>query len=119
MQIEYQQYTVAEQNQTTTDANEQTLVALALSQEKVIGARCFSYEGKFVVALLTSPFYLKSERDECLNDMRTLLSQKAGTEVLVTFDMDIFRNIRDDMNDADKQRLLTAVQTRQRTLYQL
>lgn len=115
MQIPSQQYAITEQNQLNGQetVNEQTLTAIALSQEKIIGARCFCLEDKYVVAMLAAPFYLKSERDECLNRIRSILCEASGATVYVTFDMDIFRNIRDDMSDLDKQRLLETVENRQ------
>ncbi len=71
----------------------------ALTHPLVLAARAFEKDGKIVLAVLTEPIYLSSERTE----LKTLLSEEAeretGCEVALTFDLDIYRRISSDMSE--------------------
>ncbi len=88
------------------------IVSYALDRDNVIGARTFEYNGECVLALISTPFYLKSERDEFLRTLSMELSSRLNCPVYVTFDMDIFRAIDNDLSDEQRQELLDKVKTR-------
>ncbi len=96
----------------TGEVTEQSVAALALSNPKVVGARCFAYNNAYVIALIASPFYLKSERDAFLQTTKTDLSKQTKTDVFVTLDVDVYRKIKDDMTDAQKAGLFEKVLSR-------
>ena len=86
---------LAEKNSSLSRAAEYT----ALTHPLVLAARAFEKDGKIVLAVLTEPIYLSSERTE----LKTLLSEEAeretGCEVTLTFDLDIYRRISSDMSE--------------------
>ena len=86
---------LAEKNASLSRAAEYT----ALTHPLVLAARAFEKDGKIVLAVLTEPIYLSSERAE----LKTLLSEEAeretGCEVALTFDLDIYRRISSDMSE--------------------
>ena len=96
----------------TSEVSEQSVAALALSNPKVVGARCFSYNNAYVGALISSPFYLKSERDAFLQSTKTDLSKQTKTDVFVTLDVDVYRKIKDGMTDEQKADLFEKVISR-------
>ncbi len=102
-------------NYTQTDEN--ALISIALSDENVLGARCVFVDNAYVIAIITTPFYLKSERDEWFEDMQELLSSQTDLPVHLSLDLDIYRNIRQGMNDKDKIELLESVLSRKDTEY--
>ena len=96
----------------TGEVTVKSVAALALSNPKVVGARCFAYGNAYVVALISAPFYLKSERDAFLQSAKIDLSQQTKTDVFVTLDIDVYRKIKDDMTDAQKAELFEKVLSR-------
>ncbi|HAT83552.1 MAG TPA: hypothetical protein DCS37_01415, partial [Clostridiales bacterium] len=96
----------------TGEVTEQSVAALALSNPKVVGARCFSHNNAYVVALISSPFYLKSERDAFLQTTKIDLSKQTKTDVFVTLDVDVYRKIKDGMTEAQKAELFEKVVSR-------
>jgi len=97
----------------TTDISADALASFALGYEWVLGARAFQYDGKFVVATLTAPFYLKSERDSAKNELLEDLRSYASTQdVILTFDVEVYRNIRESLTEQQMQRLLDIAQKR-------
>ncbi len=89
------------------------LVHAALSYEFVTAARAFEWEGEFVLAALTKPFYLKSERDGARMLLEKELRQRLGCDnIIVLFDVDMFRRIDEDISDEDKQALLQVAKQR-------
>jgi|GEM_PF-3105629 len=87
------------------------LTALALQNEKVVAVRAFETDEARVFAVLTTPVYLKSERDELAETLSSTLKQSKDT--YISFDNDVFRKIKDDMTDAEKERLLDIVVKRE------
>lgn len=79
-------------------------------KEFVYAARGFEVDGNIVIATLTSPFFLKSERDAALISLETELCQMAqDLSVTVCFDLDIYRRINENMaQDAMRELLETA-----------
>lgn len=86
---------------------------LAMNDERVVSARHFECEKNIVLALVTTPFYLKSERDQFLRDMETTLSQSIGKNVVVTLDIDVYLRIKEDMTEQEKIALYKKVVSRQ------
>ena len=86
------------------------LNALALNNEKVVAVRSFETDTARVFAVLTLPIYLKSERDSLQKDLKSLLSQ--GKTTYISFDNDVYRAIKDDMTDSQKERILKTVTER-------
>lgn len=74
----------------------------ALMHEKVVGARAAAREGKLLVAVITLPVYLGSERDALKEELRETLSEATGQEVAVTFDLGVYRGIRPGMSEEEK-----------------
>ena len=70
--------------------------------EKVVGARAAAREGKLLVAVITLPVYLGSERDALKEELRETLSEATGREVAVTFDLGVYRGIRPGMSEEEK-----------------
>lgn len=108
MQYETVYYVYADSQTPSEDG----VTALALENQNVVGAKCFFCADKCVVAILTGPFYLKSERDEFLKSLQTDLSNRLKRNVIVTADVDVFRKIKPDMSEAQKADLLKTVTSR-------
>ncbi len=87
------------------------LVSLALQNEKVISVRAFETEESRVFCILTLPIYLKSEREQLLNNLENTLSK--GKQTYISLDNDIYRKIKPDMTEEEKAELLNVVLKRQ------
>ena len=96
----------------TQNATPDAVIATVLQNENVIGARCFEIQNKYIVAVLTVPIYLKSERDKCKTNIKTAISQLYGKEAIVTFDVDVYAKIKPNMSDIDKDALYKKVTAR-------
>lgn len=106
------EYVYSELQQAEISAND--IANVALKQEKVLGARCFEWHSTYVLALITSPFYLKSERDKFLCDLTEYLNDNSQKSIIVTLDTDIYSRIKEDMSDNEKQTLYQKVVWRQK-----
>lgn len=101
--------------QSTTQQNvstEQNVCALMLGDENVIGAKCFFYQNSCLVAMLTNPFYLKSQRDEFLKNTQDFLSKELSLDVVATLDVDVYRKIKPDMSNEQKAEILQIARQR-------
>lgn len=101
--------------QSTTQQNvstEQNVCALMLGDENVIGAKCFFYQNSCLVAMLTKPFYLKSQRDEFLKNTQEFLSKELSLDVVATLDVDVYRKIKPDMSNEQKAEILQIARQR-------
>ncbi len=101
--------------QSTTQQNvstEQNVCALMLGDENVIGAKCFCYQNSCLVAMLTKPFYLKSQRDEFLKNTQEFLSKELSLDVVATLDIDVYRKIKPDMSNEQKAEILQIARQR-------
>lgn len=96
----------------TQNATPDAVIATVLQNENVVGARCFEIQNKYIVAVLTVPIYLKSERDQCKTNIKTAISQLYGKEAIVTFDVDVYAKIKPNMSDIDKDALYKKVTAR-------
>ena len=83
------------------------LTSLALQNEKVVAVKSFEMENARVFSVLTVPIYLKSEREDLKSTLVFTLSQ--GKPAYVSFDNDVYRNIKPDMTDEQKQKLLDTI----------
>ena len=81
-------------------------------QEKVVGAKCFIFDGSCVVAIIIEPIYLKSERDRLISEIKTELQSSLQKSVIVTCDVDVYTKIKPDMSSADKTALYKKVTDR-------
>lgn len=88
------------------------LVSYTLRQEYVIGARAFEIDGTTVIAALTVPFVLKSERDKAKADIYEELKNLSDGDIVLTFDMQVYRNIEDDLDEQSKKELLRLAKSR-------
>ena len=89
------------------------IISLALTYDCIIGARAFNYNDKIVLALLTTPFYLKSERDGTRWRIQTELADALSfDDITVTFDVEVYRKIKDGLNEVQMQKLLQLAKTR-------
>lgn len=85
---------------------------LALSNERIIGARSFEYNNALVLGVITTPFYLKSERDSFIKELAKNISERTKKDVLVTLDLDIYCKISDEMSNEIKGSLYKKVTQR-------
>ena len=89
------------------------IISCALQREFVLGARAFEWNGNVVVAALTTPFILKSERDNAKAKLNEdLQSTFSAQNIILTFDMQVYRNILDELDEAAKQELLELAKNR-------
>lgn len=103
----------SEQNADERTVNLDELISYVLQNEYVLGARAFEHNGTIVIATLTAPFYLKSERDSARAQMQENLSSLVSdAEVVLTFDMQVFRNIEDGLDADSKDYLLKLAKSR-------
>ena len=97
--------TTADENLSTAPTTDD-VTSLALSYTYVIGARAFEWQGSIILAVITTPFILKSERDNAKRELKEEIIEASGYEnIIVTFDGEVYRNIRDSIDDSEKQRL--------------
>ncbi len=83
------------------------LEASILCDPLVLSVRSFKHDDIYVFAVLTTPIYLKSERDELIKEITDALNAKINDcNVLVTFNMTVYRNISDDMSQESKIKLI-------------
>ena len=78
----------------------------ALSNPLVLAARAFEKDGKTVLAVLTEPIYLASDRTKLKELLTAEASAAAGSPVTLTFDLDVYRRISPDMSDEVKAFIL-------------
>ena len=64
----------------------------ALSNPLVLAARAFEKDGKTVLAVLTEPIYLASDRAKLKELLTAEASAAAGSPVTLTFDLDVYRS---------------------------
>lgn len=79
---------------------------VALSNPLVLAARAFEKDGKTVLAVLTEPIYLASDRTKLKELLTAEASAAAGSPVTLTFDLDVYRRISPDMSDEVKAFIL-------------
>lgn len=82
--------------------------AVALSFDQIVAVRTFDHNGYVVVALLTGPIFSQKERLSLLESVRSMVAESlkmSEDQVLVTYDMELFRAMS-EVNDEDKDRLL-------------
>lgn len=96
----------------TSTSDEERAVSIALMQDKVVGAKCFIFDGSCVVAIIIEPIYLKSERDRLISEIKTELQSSIQKSVIVTCDVDVYTKIKTDMSSADKSALYKKVTDR-------
>ena len=90
-----------------------SIISLALQNEYAIGVRGFEHDGSIVIAVLTTPFYLKSERDNARNMIENELCELTNNDsIIVTFDVQVYRNIRGNMSESDRSRVLKLAKER-------
>ena len=78
----------------------------ALSNPLVLAARAFEKDGKTVLAVLTEPIYLASDRTKLKELLTAEASAAAGSPVTLTFDLDVYRRISPDMSNEVKAFIL-------------
>ena len=98
--------------QTVSQEIENTATSVALMHEKVVGAKCFTLDNALVVAVILQPIYLKSERDGCLNEIKTTVESKTSVTTLVTTDIDVYTKIKSEMTIEQKAALYKKVTDR-------
>lgn len=67
--------------------------AAALANPSVLSVRVFEYDGAIVVAALTAPVYLISERNALKAELADDISAATDMRAVVTFDMEIYRKL--------------------------
>ncbi len=95
---------------TLVDDDEEVLLDALLNKvfekEFVQAARGIRHGDCVLIAVLTEPFFLKSERDAARKDLEEELKQVCGTDVVVAFDMHLFRQMDGDLNQNEKEELI-------------
>lgn len=83
-----------------------------LEIDKITAVKTFCVENTVVVAVVTKPIYLKSDRLELEKMIKEKVQKMIGKDkkVLVSFDIVLFSNIEDEMNAQKKQELLVEAQ---------
>lgn len=81
------------------------IIYTTLNSDIVVGVRAFEIDNEYIVAIITTPIYLKSERDIFAKRLESELGDIANKKVYVTYDTDIFLKINDDMAIETKQEL--------------
>ncbi len=89
------------------------MVSYALQHEFVLGARAFEYNDTFVLAILATPFCLKSERDNAKLQLTESLKSLLGDKnFIITFDMQVYRNVQNELDEQKKAYLLNLAKQR-------
>lgn len=81
----------------------------ALENPLVLAARAFEYGGTVVLAVLTEPIYLSSDRAALKTLLKDNAEKNTGKSVAVSFDLEVYRRISRDMSDGLKTVLLKKV----------
>lgn len=112
MQYEFlpQNEQTATQSGTTYTSDDVT--SLALIDDMVMSARGFEYSDKYILSLILKPFFLKSEKDDYVNNLAKSLSEKTQKDVIITLDIDIFCKIHDNMSEEEKELLYEKITQR-------
>lgn len=98
--------------QIVSDDVTEKATSIALMQEKVVGARCFFVENVCVVAVILEPFYLKSERDGYIKEIKSAIESAINGNAIISTDIDVYTKIKADMTDAQKMALYKKVTER-------
>lgn len=77
----------------------------ALADPLVLAARAFEHDGVIVLAVLTEPLFLSSDRKKLAVLLKHECEEAAGAPILITFDMEIYRKISRDMSEGLKTEL--------------
>ncbi len=83
----------------------------ALENPLVLAARAFEYGETVVLAVLTEPIYLSSDRAALKTLLKDNAEKNTGKSVAVSFDLEVYRRISRDMSDGLKTVLLKRVLT--------
>lgn len=90
-----------------------SVISLALSYTYVIGARAFEWQGNIILAVITTPFILKSERDSAKLELKEdIIAITDCKNIIVTFDGEVYRNIQGNISDSEKERLFKLASSR-------
>lgn len=81
----------------------------ALENPLVLAARAFEYGETVVLAVLTEPIYLSSDRAALKTLLKDNAEKNTGKSVAVSFDLEVYRRISRDMSDGLKTVLLKKV----------
>lgn len=101
---------------TVTDERDQMgeLLSFVFEKEYIQAARALSFDGDIVVAALTAPFFLKSERDAAREALECELEQLyPNYNVIVAFDLDLFRRMDDGISNAQTLEIIELAKQRQ------
>lgn len=90
-----------------------SIESAAMSVEKIAAVRCFETNDTIVVAALTEPLYSHKE----IVDLKKRISaaiKNAGhsKRILVTFDLDIYSKINDNLKSDDMQKIIKTIEKR-------
>lgn len=87
---------------TDEDGNLDALLSRVYEEKFIEAARGIEADGKILIAALTSPFYLKSERDRARQTLENDLRELFGNEdIILAFDLDLYRRIDDNMTEEE------------------
>lgn len=88
-----------------TDGAAALAEAAALANPSVLSVRVFEYDDTIVVAALTAPVYLISERNALKAELADDIAAATDMRAVVTFDMEIYRKIGKTQNEDDLRSL--------------
>lgn len=83
--------------------------SVALKDERVSAVRSAETDDAVLLALLTGPIYLASERKAMKTALENEASDLVGKRVIVTFDMEIYRKLGKDLTSEEIAKLFTKV----------
>ncbi len=78
----------------------------ALDFEKVIAARCAETADAIVVAVITKPIYLKSEREALKCELQTRLNAVYGKQIYVSFDTFVYLKLDGDLSPEEIEKII-------------
>ena len=82
--------------------------SVALSFEQIVAVRTFDHDGYVVIAVLTAPIFSQTERQNLIASVKSMVAEDLNItqdQVIVTYDMELFRAM-DEVKNEDKERLL-------------
>lgn len=91
---------------------QEAIISLALMNQYVLSARCFEYNDTFVLGVITKPFYLKSDRDKFVKELKNSLLERCSKNAIISLDIDVYCKINDNMTVEQIQELYKKVTQR-------
>ena len=90
-----------------------SIESAAMSIDKVVAVKCFETSNTIVVAALTEPIFSRTENNELKEKISIAVRETGFTKrIIVSFDLDIYSKIKDDMSAEQKTKLIETLDSR-------